>query len=56
MNGAIVYGVIFGVPTGSVLGIITALSVKYKTFSILDKKPGKVSKILKKLKSKARFQ
>jgi hypothetical protein len=56
VSGAFTYGMIFGVPTGSVLGAITALSVKNKKFLILGKKPETVSKILKKLKSKARFQ
>lgn len=55
-SGAILCGAIYGVPTGSIFGALNALSVKYKTFSILNKRPEKVSKILKKLKSKARFK
>jgi hypothetical protein len=55
VGGAIVYGGIMGIPSGLVLGLLSSLTVIQKTYNFENAGPEKLSKILRKLKSKSRF-
>jgi len=53
--GAIIFGGIFGSPSGLVLGFITSKIVLYKTYNFENASSQQVSQNLEKLKAMARF-